>query len=129
MNSLRIQGLPRADNGRLLVRLNDKYRAGIPRYGIAKLTNSDNGKSEIVLVLGHDNENAIFMPYDIRKALGVGRDSTLNFTIHKVTPWRKLCWYVISPDPAVHVPAWIAMGSLILAVASTIIGIISIWQT
>lgn len=93
MNSLPIQGLPRADNGRLLVRLNDKYRVGIPRYGIAKLTNSDNGKSEIVLVLGHDNENAIFMPYDIRESLEVEKRSKLNFTIHKVTPWGKLRWY------------------------------------
>ena len=129
MNSLPIKGLPRADNGRLLVRLNDKYRVGIPRYGIAKLTNSDNGKSEIVLMLGHDDESAIFMPYDIRKALKVEKGSTLNFTIHKVKPWGKLCWYVDSPDPAVHVPAWIAIGGLILAVASIIIGIISICQT
>lgn len=126
MYSLPVKGLPHSDNGRLLVRLNFKCRNKIPRYGIAKLTNKDNEKSEIVLVLGHDNDKAIFMPYDIRKALDLEKGSKLNFAIHKVTPWGKLCWYLGSPDPAVHVPAWIAVGGLILAIASIIIGIVSI---
>lgn len=60
---LPVRSLPPNDSGRLLVRLNKRYRGGIDRYGIAHLTNCNNQKSVNVLVLGHEDDTAIFMPY------------------------------------------------------------------
>lgn len=81
MTKLPIKALPPNDSGRLLVRLNRKYRAGFPRYGIALLKNSGNEKSIGTLVLGHDDDTAIFMPYDIREALESDKGADLKFTI------------------------------------------------
>lgn len=116
MPKLPVEGLPSGDAGRLLVRLNYKHRRGVPRYGVAKLSNNANRKSLDVLLLGHDREDAIFMPYDIRVALGVANSGALDFSVEKVGQLGKVRWYLNSPDPAVHVPAWIAVFSLILAV-------------
>jgi len=67
------------------------------------------------------------MPYDIRKALGVETDDKLNFKIEKVGLWGKLCWYLDTRDPAVHVPAWLSVFALALGVIGTIFGLISLW--
>lgn len=110
----------------MLVRLNWDYRNGIDRYGIAKITNNKNGKSLLVLVLGHDDRRAIYMPYDIRRELGVEKGDRLVFSIEKVGRLGKLCWYVKVPDPAVHVPAWIALIGLIgtvVGLVDTVVGI------
>lgn len=114
MAQLPVKALPSNDSGRLLVRVNKAYRAGIPRYGIAKLTNTENSKSFRVLVLGHDDASAIFMPYDIREALGVDKGRNLNFTIKKVGCLGKIWWLLSTPDPAVHVPARLALISVLL---------------
>ncbi len=83
---LPVKALPSNDSGRLLVRLNGKCRVGIPRYGIAQLINSKNAKSVKVLVLGHDDKTAIFMSYNIRKALGADKSADLEFSVPK-TGW------------------------------------------
>lgn len=114
MAQLTVKALPSNDSGRLLVRVNKAYRAGIPRYGIAKLTNTENSKSVSVLVLGHDDDSAIFMPYDIREALCVEKGGNLNFAIKKVGWLGKIRWLLRTPDPAVHVPAWLALISVLL---------------
>jgi len=102
MPILLVKKLPNGDNGRLLVRLNCKHRDGVKRYGIAKIINNANKKSQIVLILGHDNKTSIFMPYDIRTALGVSKPGEkLEFSIKKSWWGGRLYWYVSSPDPAV----------------------------
>lgn len=121
MTKLPVKALPLNDDGRLLVRLNHKYREGVPRYGIVSLINSANDQKAIVLMLGHENDGAIFMPYDIRIALGINKGEQLELRIQKVGPLGKLRWLLGSPDPAVYLPAWIAVISLVLAV----IGVIS----
>lgn len=113
---LRVEGLPPGDVGRLLVRLNHVHRRGIARYGIVRLSNNANGKSLHVLLLGHDRDNAIFMPFDIREALDVAKYGELDFSVQRVGWSGKLYWYVSSPDPAVHIPAWIAVIGIVLAV-------------
>lgn len=125
---LPVRKLPTGDNGRLLVRLNIKYRSEINRYGIAKITNNEQKSlSKTVLVLGHDDDEAIFMPYDIRAALKVNKGEKLNFSIEKVGIWEKISWYVSSPDPAVYIPAWIAIIGIGLAIISTVIGAVSLF--
>jgi hypothetical protein len=61
MTKLTVRALPTNDTGRQLVRLNINHRVGIPRYGLAQLMNFKNAKSVKVLVLGHDDDDAIFM--------------------------------------------------------------------
>ncbi len=123
MTQLPVRALPANDSGRLLVRLNTACRAGIPRYGIAALTNVQNAKSVDVLVLGHDDASAIFMPYDIRVALGVEKGGSLNFEIIEVGLLGKVGWLLKTPDPAVHVPAWLALISVLLGFISIAIAL------
>ena len=78
--------------------------------------NSKNSKSATVLVLGHDDESAIFMPYDIRESLGVNKGGNLEFSVRKIRWYGKICWLLRTPDPAVHVPAWLALISVCLGV-------------
>lgn len=125
MAQLTVKALPPNDSGRLLVRVNKAYRAGIPRYGIANLTNTENNKSVRVLVLGHDDDSAIFMPYDIREALGVDKGGKLNFAIKKACLLGKCWWLLRTPDPAVHVPAWLALISVLLGVIGIAVSLCS----
>ncbi len=116
MPTLHVEGLQVSEAGRWFVRLNVKHRAGVERYGVARLTNNANGRALDVLLLGHDRDDAIFMPYDIRERLGVGRSGTLDFSLREVGLLGLLRWYVGSPDPAVSIPAWIAVIGLAFAV-------------
>jgi hypothetical protein len=125
MTTLPVKPLPSNDNGRLLVRLNTKHRPGIPRYGIVQLTNANNTQSVKVLVLGHDDETAIFMPYDIRKALGADTRSDLEFSIQKVRWFGKIYWLLRTPDPAVHIPARLALISVLLGALGVVIALSS----
>lgn len=91
MTTLKVSRLPNTDNGRLLVRLNIKYRkgTGIDRYGLARITNinTDDKISSVALILGHDEQNAIFMPLDIRRALKLEKGDDLEFTLKKLGWW------------------------------------------
>lgn len=121
MAKLPVKALPPNDSGRLQVRLHVKYRPDIPRYGIARLTNMENRKFERVLVLGHDHDSAIFMPYDIREALGVNKGAELEFSVEQVCWFSRIIWLLKSRDPAVHVPAWLALTSVLLGVLGVVI--------
>lgn len=123
MTKLPVRPLPSNDAGRLLVRLNTKYRTGISRYGIARVTNIQEAKSVNVLVLGHDDDGAIFMPYDIRVALGVAKCAELEFSIEKVRWLGKIHWLLNCPDPAVHIPAWLALISVLLGALGVFISL------
>jgi hypothetical protein len=126
MAKLLIKKLQSSDAGRQLVRLNSRHRDGIDRYGIAKLTNNSNGKSLLALVLGHNDKTAIYMPFDIRQALGVKEGDELDFSVKKAGFFCKLHWYVKSPDPAVHLPARIALIGLVVGIVSVIVGIVGV---
>jgi hypothetical protein len=125
ISTLPVKRLSPNDNGRLLVRLNIKYRPGIPRYGIVQLTNSKNAKSVKILILGHDDETAIFMPYDIREALGADKGGNLEFSIQKVRWFGKVSWFLMTRDPAVHIPAWLALTSVLLGFVGVAIALCS----
>jgi hypothetical protein len=116
MPTLSVHGLPPGDAGRHLVRLHHSHRGRTRRFGVARLVNEANGEGLYVLLLGHADPEKIFMPFDIRQALGVDKGGPLTFTIRPVGLWGKLRWYLGSPDPAVHLPAWLAIIGLMLAV-------------
>jgi len=123
MPKLRVFGLPIGDAGRHLIRLHHSHRGGINRFGIARLVNEENGKSLHVLVLGHAEEDRIFMPFDIRERLDIEKGATLHFSIRRSGSLGKLHWYLASPDPAVHLPAWltiIGLGLALVGLALTI---------
>jgi hypothetical protein len=126
MCKLPVEGLPSGDSGRLLIRLHHSHRGGVARYGIAQIVNDTTGQSLNVLVLGHERADAIFMPYDIRRALGIKKASELDFSINKVGWFGKLKWYINSIDPAVHLPAWLAVIGLFLSILGVVMSIYSI---
>ena len=128
MPTLIVRGLSPREWGRPLIRINELYRDGIPRWGVAKLTNVYNGKSIDCLVLGHDTKGAIFMAFDMRAALDVELGAAVDFHLERLGWWGKLRWYVMALDPAVHVPAWLALWSLVLGAAGLILAIISLWR-
>lgn len=121
MPVLSVKKLPSADAGRLLIRVHHSHRYGIERYGIAKFKNLENSKDTLALVLGHDENDAIFMPYDIRTKLGIEKGTQLSFEIETVGILSKLKWYVQSCDPAVYLPAWLAVISIILGFLSILL--------
>lgn len=121
MPTLPVHGLPPGDAGRHLVRLHHSHRSRARRFGVARLVNEGNGKGLYVLLLGHADPEHIFMPFDIRQALGVDKGAPLNFSIRPAGSWGKLRWYLGSPDPAVHLPAWLAIVGLVLAVIGLVL--------
>jgi hypothetical protein len=129
MPKLQVEGPQAIEAGRWLVRLNIKHRAGVERYGVARLTNNANGKALDALLLGHDRDDAIFMPYDIRERLGIAKGGELDFSLRKVGLSGLLRWYVRSPDPAVSIPAWIAIIGLVLAVVGLVLAALPLIHT
>lgn len=121
MPTLLVHGLPPGDAGRHLVRLHHNHRSGIRRFGVARLTNEVSGQSLYVLLLGHADSEHIFMPFDIRQALGVNKGAMLHFSIRSAGLWGKLRWYLDSPNPAVHLPAWLAIIGLVLAIIGLVL--------
>lgn len=122
MTKLKVCRLPRDDNGRHLIRLNHKYREAIQRYGIAKITIK--GRSEKVLILGHDEEDNIYIPLDIRNDFKVYVGEDINIKLSKVGVVGKLQWYLKAKDPAIYIPAWIAIVGLTLALPSFFIDVV-----
>lgn len=122
-HKLTIKPLPASDSGRQLVRVHRKYRSGVPRYGLGKLTDAASNKSVTVLFLGHDDEDAIYIPFDIRYDLGVQKNDFLEFKIGKIGWIKKLWWYLNTKDPAVYIPAWIAVFSVVLGILSLVISL------
>lgn len=116
MPTLPVHGLPPSDAGRHLVRLHHSNRSRVSRFGIARLVNEENGKGLYVLLLGHASSEHIFMPFDIRLALGIEKGAQLKFSIRHAGLWGKLRWYLGSPDPAVHLPARLTMIGIVLTV-------------
>lgn len=121
MPNLKVKRLPTTDVGRLLVRLNISHR-----YGVAKIEKLENNQCILALVLGHVKKNAIFMPFDIRTALGVQKEDKLSFSIEQAHYSNKLLWYLRSPDPAVHIPAWLALISVALGIVGIMLGLIAL---
>jgi hypothetical protein len=97
MAKLTVAGLPSNDAGRQIIRLHHSHRGGAPRYGIVKLTNNGNGREVRAVVLGHEDDKNIYMPFDIRTALGVDKNGTLDFEVVEVGWTGKLRWWRTIP--------------------------------
>ena len=64
------------------------------------------------------------MPFDINSALGMEKGGELEFKVQKVGLSGKFHWFLSFPDPAVHLPAWIATGSIALALLGVLLAIL-----
>jgi hypothetical protein len=127
VSKLVVKGVERREWGALRVRLHHSHRDSISRYGIAKITNVDNGQAAVAIILGHDDTENIFMDYDTREALGVKKGETLDFSIEKACLPRSLWWYLTIKDPLVRIPAWLAVWSIVLGVAGIALGLASMY--
>jgi hypothetical protein len=64
--------------------------------------------------------------YDIRTALGVKKGGHIEFTVQKVRWLGRVCWLLKTPDPAVSLPAWLAVISVLLGVVGIVLGAVGI---
>lgn len=127
MPLLKVEGLNRSEWGGSIVRLHYSHRSGMGRYGVARIINKDNlSRSFDAVLLGHDDESAIYMDFDARQALGIEKGAQLNFRLRKLGCLGKLCWYLKAPDPRIYIPAWLAACSVGLGLIGVILGIIAL---
>ncbi|MRX33202.1 hypothetical protein [Aminobacter sp. MDW-2] len=114
------------DAGRGRVRIHYKRRGGAPRYSVMRLT-SANRVQTLVSALGHDEgEEEIWMDFDLRNRFGVKADDKIEITVSSAGPLDKLWWYLSAADPAVRIPAWLALWSVFLGAAGVVLGVISL---
>ena len=123
MPKLLVKGLTSLEWGTTRIRLHTSHRNGVPRYGIAKVTNKATGKSVLAVLLGHDDDTSIFMDYDIREELGVKKSGTLDFEVASAWLPMRLYWYLTIKDPLIRIPAWLAFWSVLLGIAGIISGV------
>lgn len=124
--TLKVMRSSKTDASRLIVRMNHDYRDGAGRWAVVRIRCADTSKTVLALALGHDTKNAIFLPYDVRSALKVEEGTSYNFQIAKVGWLGTIRWWLCSKDPAVRIPAWLAVWSVGLGAASLIIAIWSL---
>ncbi|WP_163272669.1 hypothetical protein [Chelativorans alearense] len=121
---LRVAKARLPDTARDVVRVHRKHRNGIGRHDVAKL--SANGYSCYVSVLGAEDENVIEMDLDTRLDLGVMFDQTYEFSLARAGKLGQFRWYLDSNSPAVWIPAWLALWSVILGAMGAVFGLVSL---
>lgn len=113
------------------VRIAEKNRIDLDKSTIANGTViriDHNGKKAYAIVRGQaEGErpgDTIIMDEFIRTRLGVKQDETISSCgIRSATPFEKIIWYFYATNPAVHVPAWLAVISVGLGVLSLVLTI------
>ncbi|WP_155326476.1 hypothetical protein [Alkalilacustris brevis] len=129
MPQLEVKGLDRSEWGSSIVRLHQSHRSGIERYDVARITNtSDRSRSYDAVLLGHDDDSAIYMAFDTRQALGVKKNAQLDFELKALGWFDKLRWYLRTPDPRIFIPAWLAIWSVGLGVVGIVLGVVSLFK-
>lgn len=79
-----------------------------------------NGKKAFAIVRGIEEraEPVIQMDEFIRDRLSIERGAVIPpCCIRSATAWEKIVWYLQATNPAVHVPAWLAVISIGLGIA------------
>lgn len=83
-----------------------------------------NGKKAFAIVrgLGNRKDAVIQMDEFIRRRLGVSvNDQIDRCGIRRAKPLERVLWYLQATNPAVHVPAWLAVISIGLGVVSIVL--------
>ncbi|WP_027037087.1 hypothetical protein [Mesorhizobium ciceri] len=116
---------PSDDIGRGRVRVHYSRRDGAKRFTVFKISSGD--QSFLASVLGHEDEDdKILLDIDQRADLGAVEGGSIDLTLTRVGFCGRVRWYLSVPDPAVHVPAWLAMWSVALGALGLILGAMSL---
>ncbi|VVT12029.1 hypothetical protein [Hoeflea sp. EC-HK425] len=116
---------PIDDIGRGRVRIHLSRRNGAKRFTVFRISNGET--SFLASVLGHEEEaDKILLDIDQRADLGVDDSSSIDLTLTRVGFCGRVRWYLSVPEPAVHVPAWLAVWSVALGSLGLILGFISL---
>jgi len=78
------------------------------------------------VLLGHDDENTIYMAFDTRQALGIDKGQRLSFELTELGWLGKLRWYLKTPDPRIYIPAWLAVWSVVLGLLGFLLGVVAL---
>lgn len=115
--------------GRQRVCLHKKYRDCAKRWDVVRITNCDDESkfiSAVVIGLRGSKEKNIRLDFDDRDALGVSPGSLVRLKVRKLPFFSKVRWYLSARDPAIQLPAAIAMISLCLGLLGAILGLTSL---
>lgn len=131
--TLKVKEAQLDDVERGFIRLHQDERDGADRFDVVQVKT---GEEELLaIVLPHNDKGTIWINTDGRSDLGLKVKDTREFTIVKLNWWGRIKWYCTAKDPAIHVPAWLAIISLglgalgaILGIIGIILGVISLWQ-
>lgn len=116
---------PLEDIGKGRVRIHYTKRGGARRFAVFNI--AVGRQSFLASVLGHEGDSdRILLDLDQRNDLGVRENDKLEAELTLVGFPGRVRWYLSSPDPAVHVPAWLAFWSVILGGLGFALGIVSI---
>ncbi|EKF39862.1 hypothetical protein NA8A_23799 [Nitratireductor indicus C115] len=116
---------PLDDIGRGRVRIHYSRRNGAKRFTVFRISNGD--VFFLASVLGHEEEDdKILLDIDQRADLSVDENGSIELTLTRVGFCGRVRWYLSVPDPAVHVPAWLAVWSVALGALGLILGSISL---
>ncbi|AMJ61064.1 hypothetical protein [Bosea sp. PAMC 26642] len=66
------------------------------------------------------------LDYEVRTELGVSKGQKIELVIERAGLAGKLRWYFGNADPAIHIPAWIAVWSMFLGIAGIAIGLFAL---
>jgi hypothetical protein len=114
------------------VRIPAKYRLDARGDTIENgtLVRLDAGDRHVLVVARGQsgNDQIIQMDEFTRRRLGgVAVNADLDLTMRPATIKDQLLWYVHATNPAVRIPAWVAIISLWLGAISVALGIWSVW--
>ncbi|WP_421871910.1 hypothetical protein [Nitratireductor rhodophyticola] len=109
-----------------MVRIARDHRGSIENGTVVRIEHDGNRVFAIARGLqGRNKDAVIVMDEFVRRKLGVRARSKIDSNnIRKAKRWEKLTWYLEATNPAVHVPAWVAVISLGLGALSVLLGLV-----
>lgn len=124
---LKVVGANRDEVFTDMVRIPENHRNGIENGTVVRIWHGGRRVFAIARGLHDRSDSVIVMDEFVRRRLGVDRASQIDSkNIRRATRWEKLTWYLEATNPAVHVPAWVAVISLALGTLSVMLGIAGI---
>lgn len=109
----------------------------IPRDHRGNINNGDvvliyhHGRYVFAIARGYRQPSARVIAMDefTQRKLGVNvGDQISTAAIGKATWWQKVAWYLFAANPAVHVPAWLAVISIGVGGVGLILGVVSLFR-
>jgi hypothetical protein len=105
-----------------MVRIPEAFREGLPNRSICEL--KVGARSAIVFVRGWPGyiNPDIAIDEAVREKLGVEIGESHVFKVRRLTRLGQFVWFLRASDPAVRLPAWLSVISLILGVIALGLG-------